>query len=402
MRTPPLKVVARGGTALALSTGLALAAGLGLAACGSGNGASSSTTSSTLPPLPPSVLAYVALAGKGSNLGFGNHVATVNVTPGNHSLGKHVPVGTYPDAIAIDGNTAYVANYTSNDVTAIDLATDSAIKSIPVGVGPAGIAISKQLDRAYVTDNGTASSLGSSVTPINLKTMKAMAPISVGAGPQGIAITPDGMHAYVANAGAIVAGQQGAVGNTVTPINLADDKPGKTITVGNGPVGVAVTPDGGTVYVTNLDSLSVTPINVSSNQALAAIPVPGGPIAVAVAGGNAWVVDTPSNTSPGDNVVPIRLSTDRVGAPIKLKKGAQAIAITPNGATAWVACFDSELIQSVNLRSHKAGGTIHVSGGPDAIAITSQRAGAAAGSGGSGSSGTPGTPTTSKKKKHHS
>ncbi len=363
--------------------GLTLVMATSLAACSSSGGTVESSSTSTLPPLPPSIYAYVTLAGTGGNLGFGNHVVAVDVTPGSESVGSRFGVGTYPDAVALDGSMAYVANYTSNTVTPVDLATGKSLSPIPVGVGPAAIAISKRLDRAYVTDDGSASTLGDTVTPIDLKTRKTLPPIKVGAGPQGIAITPDGLTAYVANAGAIVAGQTGPVGDTVTPLHLATATAGKAITVGNGPTGIAVTPDGGTVFVTNLDSLSVTPINVASNQALAAIPVPGGPIAIVVARGYAWVVDTPSNSSPGNNIVPISVASDKTGQPIPVKKGVQGIAVTPGDTTAWVTCLNSDVIQSIDLTTKRAGATIPVPGGPFAIAIAARASGGGASPGAS-------------------
>lgn len=347
-------------------------AGVCLAACGGGGGSTQSTTTSSLPPLPPSVIAYVALAGTGSNLGFGADVVPVNVTPGSESVGARIHVGTYPDAIAIEGTTAYVANYTSNSVTPIDLTTGKPLPSIPAGPGPAAIAISTQLDRAYVTDDGTSTGLGHTVTPIDLKTLKAMAPIRVGDGPQGIAVMPGGKYAYVADAGAIISGQAGPVGHTVTPIDLVTGTAGKPITVGNGPTGIAVTPDGSTVYVTNLDSQSVSPVDTSTNRALAAVAVPGAPIAVAVGHGYAWVVDTPSSTSRGNNVVPISTSTDRAGKPIPVGKGAGAIAISPDGTTAWVACLNADTLVPISLDTKRASAGIKVAGGPFALAITTE------------------------------
>ncbi|MGH9305251.1 MAG: hypothetical protein ACRDZ5_12720, partial [Acidimicrobiales bacterium] len=80
-----------------IALGASLAAG-----CNAGSSATSTTsTTSTLPPLPPSVIAYVALAGVGANLGFGDHVVQVNVTPGSEAVGRLHAVGTYPDAVTI-------------------------------------------------------------------------------------------------------------------------------------------------------------------------------------------------------------------------------------------------------------------------------------------------------------
>ncbi len=361
----------RGAGALALA-----AAALGLSACG-GGGPSAGTATSSLPPLPPNVVAYVTLAGSGSDVGYGNRVIPVTLTGTNGSAGAGIRVGLYPDAVAIDASdtTAYVANYSSNTVTPIDLATGRAGSPIPAGQGPADIAISPDGRTAYVTDDGSSSSLGHTVTPIDLATGKPERPIPVGAGPQGIAITPDGATAYVADAGAIVAGQVGPVGHTVTPIDLSTDKPGRPITVGNGPTGVAISPDGRTVFVTNLDSGSVTPIATANDSAGPGIAVKGGPVAVAVGHGLAWVVDTPSNTSTGDNVTPISLRTHKALAPIPVGRGAQDIAITPDGKTAWVTCLGADSLVPVDLATRQAGGGISVSGGPFAVAIASVASG---------------------------
>ncbi len=71
------------------------------------------------------------------------------------------------------------------------------------------------------------------MTPIDLTTNTAGKPIKVGGkplamafygDPMAIAITPDGTTAYVAN----------QPSSTVTPIDLATDKPGKPIEIGHG------------------------------------------------------------------------------------------------------------------------------------------------------------------------
>ncbi len=370
----------RGAGALALA-----AAALALSGCG-GGGPKAGTATSSLPPLPPNVVAYVTLAGSGSDVGYGDRVVPVTLTGTTGSAATGIHVGLYPDAVAVDSSdaTAYVANYSSNSVTPISLATGRAGTPIPAGQGPADIAISPDGKTAYVTDDGSSSSLGHTVTPINLATRRPERPIPVGAGPQGIAITPDGATAYVADAGAIVAGQVGPVGHTVTPIDLSTDKPGPPITVGNGPTGVAISPDGRTVFVTNLDSGSVTPIATADDSAGPAIAVMGGPVAVAVGGGDAWVVDTPSNTSTGDNVTPISLRTHKALAPIPVGRGAQDIAVAPDGKTAWVTCLGADSLVPVDLATRQAGGGVPVSGGPFAVAVAT----VASGSGSPGASST--------------
>jgi YVTN family beta-propeller protein len=59
-----------------------------------------------------------------------------------------VDAGPRPWGLAIspDGTTLYTANGPSNDVTAIDIATQKVTKKISVGRGPWGIAVVKRPD----------------------------------------------------------------------------------------------------------------------------------------------------------------------------------------------------------------------------------------------------------------
>jgi YVTN family beta-propeller protein len=109
------------------------------------------------------------------------------------------------------------------------------------------------------------------VTPIATATNTAGAPITVGRGPIGIAITPNGKTAYVTN----------YIADTVTPIATATNTAGAPITVGRGPIGIAITPNGKTAYVTSFEPGVVTPIATATNTAGAPITV-ADPEAIAI------------------------------------------------------------------------------------------------------------------------
>jgi YVTN family beta-propeller protein len=88
---------------------------------------------------------------------------------------------------------AYVANFGSNTVSVIDIATNTVVATIPVGVEPAGVAITPDGTRAYVTN------FVGTVSVIDAATNTVVVTIPVGQVPIGIAITPDGTRAYVTN-----------------------------------------------------------------------------------------------------------------------------------------------------------------------------------------------------------
>lgn len=328
-----------------------------VAGCSSATTTTTTTVpSTTLPPLPPPLYAYVTTVGTGASIGLGHRVVPVDISPFGNGSQTPLGVGTYPDAIAItpNGERAYVANYTSNSVTPIDLVTRRVLPAIPLGpsAGPAGIAVAPDGKMVYVTDAGAIGTLGHTITPIVVATDRTLRRIIVGPGPQGIAITPNGQRAYVADAGAIVSGQTGAFGSTVTPVDLATGKALPPITVGNAPTGIAITPDGSVALVTNLNSGSVSTIDIANDKAGAPIAVQGAPIAVAISSVQptiAFVVDAISKQAKLGNVTPINLTTDAAGKPIVVGKNPQAIALSPDGKTAWVVCFGNETIVPVEI-----------------------------------------------------
>ena len=354
-------------------------AGAVCAACGGGAPVSVTTTTS-LPPLPPEVVAYVTRIGSGPTLGSGDTVLPVDVTAGS-GVGPSAPirVGAFPDAIAVapGGKVAYVTSYTEGTVTPIDLATGRALAPIHVGRGPAGIAITPDGRRAYVTEAGS-SPIGHTVTPVDLATGRALAPIAVGPGPEGIAITPDGATAYVADAGAIVSGQVGGVGDTVTPIDLATGRALAPIPVGNAPVAVAVSPDGSAVYVANASSGSVSPVPVGSGAAAPPIAVAGSPQALAFAGGDSatlYVAVGSSGVARGGTLVPISTATGRAGRPTPVCAEPAGVADEPR--TAPVKRITSARIVPVDLPSGTAGSPVAVGSGPYAIALATRPQGPA-------------------------
>jgi YVTN family beta-propeller protein len=142
-----------------------------------------------------------------------------------------IPGGGSPAGIAVtpDGTRAYVTNFVSNSVSVIETATNAVTATIRVGVEPYyGVAITPDGTRAYVTNEGS-----NSVSVIKTATNKVVKTIPVGIVPAGIAITSDGSRAYVANEG---------FSDFVSVIDIKANTVVATIPVGVNPFGVAITP----------------------------------------------------------------------------------------------------------------------------------------------------------------
>jgi YVTN family beta-propeller protein len=90
--------------------------------------------------------------------------------------------------------TAYVTNGSSNNVSVIDVASNTVIATISVGNFPVGVVVAPDGELAYVTNffNGTISIIDTSTNTVT-------STINLGAfsGPNLLAITPDGKRLYV-------------------------------------------------------------------------------------------------------------------------------------------------------------------------------------------------------------
>ena len=177
------------------------------------------------------------------------------------------------------------------------------------------------------------------------------------------------------------------MGNTVSVINTATNTALKPITVGLGVNAIAVTPNGKTVYVSSgaritngmvcgsggpqTGANTVTPINTATNEPGRPINVGQSPGAIAITpdGKTAYVLSQ-------RGVVPVSTATDKPGKPINAGKDLTGIAITPDGKTAYVVSTLSAAVTPIRIATDTALKAIKIgippSGYefPDQIAIT--------------------------------
>jgi YVTN family beta-propeller protein len=260
----------------------------------------------------------------------------IPISTATYKKGKPIKiVGGDPsaDAITPNGKTIYIVNSFSNTVTPVTVATGTAGKPIKVGNDPEELAITPDGKTVYVVNlpvNGTAGT----VTPISTATNTPGKPIPVGAGPAAIVITPNGRTAYISN----------AISNTVTPISTATNTPGKAIKAGQDPEPMVITPNGKTLYVADEISPTITPISPTTNtpgKAIKASSLTGyhnSTLAIAPDGKTLYVGGFLATSASSGYLIPVTTDTGAVGKAIKVAPYPVAIAVMPNGATAYVVC----------------------------------------------------------------
>jgi len=276
----------------------------------------------------------------------------------------------YTVTINAAGTKVYVTNSNSTTVTIIDTASNTVSGVIDGFDGPSGFAIVPGCNSttAYVNNYGGPEGLqsgnGHTVNVVNLSTNSIIgSPIDVALAPASLAITPDGAYVYVA---CYVDGNTGT--GVVSVIRASDNTVIATIPGFSGPFQIAITPNGCYAYVTNFGSNNFEPvgntvsvISIKTNEIIATIPVGTQPSGLAITPDGNYVYISNYNTlylgpnfsdlTPGQGTVNIiDTCTNKVICPTIVVGSSPAnIAITPNGAFAYVSNYASNNVSVIDI-----------------------------------------------------
>jgi YVTN family beta-propeller protein len=178
----------------------------------------------------------------------------------NITLANRIPMGKLPSHIAFNAasNTAFITRQGSDQVSAIDLATQSIKWTIPVGKLPAGIAMTP--DDKYLLVGIMGSDY---VEVIDWRTQKTVKRIKAGDGTHNFRSLGDGRHTFVSN----------RVSNTINIIDEITLENVGTINVPGGPDCMELTKDGKTLWATLRWIKKVAVIDVASRKVIKLIPV---------------------------------------------------------------------------------------------------------------------------------
>ncbi len=265
-------------TAFRISTNGALL--LGTSTPDTPNPASVGTTPRALAISRDSRFLYVANSGSDNVTAFSIGAAGV-LTPIPPSTGNPNPIsagGLSPVALAISstGRVLYVANSTSNTITAFHIESSGLLTQVPQAgpgtnpvstsvAGPTALALSSTGQFFYVT-NGVSNTVAAfRVETSGLLTLippvgSTSNPVSTGGTtPNGIAVAPNGTHLYIANEGGTVStfaiGSNGLL--TLAPASGTAQNPTPTLVAGSRstPVALTIFQDGQFLYVVNREGI---------------------------------------------------------------------------------------------------------------------------------------------------
>ena len=259
---------------------------------------------------------------------------------------------------------------------------NTVVATINVGISPSGIVVTPNNLFAYVANNNNSGIVGAdNVSILNLtkNTLETTINDVSFNEPYTVTINASGTKAYVTNSGS----------TTVTIVDIASNTVSGTITGFDGPSGFVISPDGTTAYVNNYGSAggvgsgngtTMRVVDLLSNTIInEPITVAQAPAAMAITPDGAFLyVACYVNGNPGTGVISVIQTTDNtVVDTISGFFGPFAISITPNGEYAYVTNFGSNnfspvgtTVNVVNLQSHAITATIALGTQPAGLAIS--------------------------------
>ncbi|MFZ6674685.1 cytochrome D1 domain-containing protein [Undibacterium sp. Xuan67W] len=176
------------------------------------------------------------------------------------TLVNRVPLAKLPSHMAFDAasTTVFITHQGSDQVSAIDLATQKVKWTISVGKLPAGIAMTP--DDKYLLVGIMGSDY---VEVIDWRTQKTVKRIKAGAGTHNFRALGDKRHVFVSN----------RISNTINIIDQVTLENVGTIAVPGGPDCMELSDDGKTLWVTLRWIKKVAVIDVPSKKVIKLIPV---------------------------------------------------------------------------------------------------------------------------------
>jgi DNA-binding beta-propeller fold protein YncE len=233
--------------------------------------------------------------------------------------GTPIPLAFPPDRIAITpaGDKAYVASINKGLVYPIDLRTDTAEAAIEVGSQAWAIALSPDASTAYVTTGEYPSFPASyaGIAEIDLRTEAVSQFADPDAAMGGIALSPDGATVFASDM---------ATGEL--EIFDAGTRARTAVTTGFNASQLAVAPDGGVVAQSVYNDDAVALVDPATETNLGEVGIGEGPEGVAITPDSAEAFGA---AYASGTVTPIDLAGRTAGAPIHIGGHAYEVAISP-------------------------------------------------------------------------
>jgi YVTN family beta-propeller protein len=311
--------------------------------------------------------------------------------------------GSASCAIAQTPSPALLVLEKSDEKLAIvDPATLKVVGRVPSGSAPHEVVVSDDGKFAYISNYADRQGEKKTISVVDLMAQKAMAPIELGAlrAPHGLAFAGGEVY-FTAEANKVIgrydpAAQQvdwvlgtgqnvthmiavskdqqtiftANIGsNTICEIEAGGGRNGWSVTaisVGKGPEGFDVSPDGKEVWAANSGDGSVSIIDVAGKKVTATLDLK--------TNRSNRLKFTPDRKlvlitdDGGAGLVIIEAASRKVRTRLKLGRGPEGIVVQPDDLKAYVALSGENAVAVIDLRTFEVTGKIAMGNGPDGLA----------------------------------
>ncbi|MBM2614477.1 hypothetical protein JIG36_02745 [Actinoplanes sp. LDG1-06] len=260
------------------------------------------------------------------------------VNPATRRVTATVPVGGQPLHLRLspDGRRLYVTRFIEPGLAVVDTSSRKVIRTMLTG--RAGeLAISRDGRHAYVIEYVTSDLDSSRIAVIDTRLNTVVARITVAA-PNGVAVSPDGRRLYVTQ----------LWNETVSVIDTARNKVMRSIHVGSGPTGMAVSKDalyvGGRAEISFVDRARDRVVaSISGRRRLTRLIVSGDGRRLYAAGDDSVKIAIADTTSR------------RVIRNLRAGRSAEGMALSPDGTTLYVADPAKDTVSIIDTGAERAG-----------------------------------------------
>jgi YVTN family beta-propeller protein len=258
-------------------------------------------------------------------------------------------IGGKPAGIALspDRTKAYVTAPDSKELVEVDAVSRAITRRLTLGGGPLGIAAHPTRAEVYVADWYTHE-----VLVVDTASFTVTAKIPVGQSPSGLAVTPDGKLLLSAD----------RESDAVSIVDIASRKRIASVAVGLRPFGITIDADGRRAYTANVKSDDVTVIDIAGRKAIGRVPTGRRPYAVALTHDRGFATN-----QYGGSVTAFDLATLQPIQTVKACDHPEGIEADRTEENVYVACWGDDVLLRVDPATLRIVSKAKVGDGPRAF-----------------------------------
>lgn len=303
-------------------------------------------------------------------------------------------------AVSVHAATLLVLNKEDSTLSLIDPATGNSLATIPTGPNPHEVEATADGRTAVVSNYGTQPG-GNSLSVIDIPARRERAHVDLGELRRPHGLASSGQQVYFTAEDSrhvgrldttsgkvdwsfptnqerthmVVASRDGATlfttnmgSNSVSIIERSGNAPARQtlVTVGGGPEGLDLAPDGRQLWVANSQSGNISVIDVATKAVVNTFDIgtrrsnrlkftPDGTLALV------------SDLTAGELVV-VDVKSRSVKSRLPIGRSASGILVVPDGSRAYVAAASDRKLAVVDLKTLAVVGQVSTGGGPDGMA----------------------------------